>query len=193
MKKLLSIAAIAALMSSGVQAADGTTDVELTVLPSAVVGFSAVNTQTLGEDTFVTHSAGITLGSRELGAETATETSVYVRSNAVGSIRMTVADTTNEGDLRIYTTSGGLDTFTTNGDDTLDAANKVAMAYTYTETGQTTQNIAVDGTTPVNLMTGTNTGDTLVGIFSAKPTLPANGLKLAGNYKTTLTFSVVAN
>ena len=89
MKKLLSIAAVAALLSTAA-VADNTIGVSGTVLPSAVVGFSDVSGETLGgPDKFLDYAVDI--GSTELNSRFNTITnSFYVKSNNPNGVNISI-------------------------------------------------------------------------------------------------------
>ena len=171
MKKLLSIAAVAALLSTGA-IADNTIGVSGTVLPSAVVAFSDASAQALGTDKFV--DGTIDIGTNEIGAFSAIDTPVFVRTNvaAGNTVTMSISDATNSGNLAETSGSGA----------------SIPMAYAFGTTGS---EAAIALGTAFTVATGANAGSATVGNFKATPTVADD--QLAGDYSTTLTVAIVAN
>jgi len=171
MKKLLSIAAVAALLSIGA-IADNTIDVSGEVLPSAVVGFADVSGETLGTDKFI--DATINLGSHEVDAfntDAATSKDIFVKTNIATGNTVTMAITSN------------------NGDTLKDEVSGATIPVTYT-VGNTA--LATDGTNPVTLANAANAGSQAI---TDKFTIATNAAddQLAGTYGATLTVEIIAN
>ena len=168
MKKLLSIAAVAALLSTGA-IADNTIGVSGTVLPSAVVAFSDASAQALGTDKFV--DGTIDIGTNEIGAFSAIDTPVFVRTNvaAGNTVTMSISDTTNSGALA-------------------GPGENIPMVYAFGNTGA---EATITLGTAFTVATGANAGSATVGNFKATPTVADD--QLAGDYSTTLTVAIVAN
>jgi hypothetical protein len=179
MKKLLSIVAIGALLSSGVQADDGTVTETLKVLPSAVVGFTSTSALALGEDDFV--NGVIDFADSEIGDTPIYTQEIFVRTNVADThtVTMTVTDAINAGKLH-------------NPDADTDAAtlddNDIVMAYKYGVAGSEVVFVLGD---IVLLTTGSNDGTSSVGNLIATPTIVGN--QLAGTYSTVLNVHIAAN
>jgi len=173
MKKLLSIVAIGALLSTGAIAENQIT-VSGKVLPSAVVGFSAVNGQTLGTDKFI--DATIDLGAHEVdvfNTDAATSKDIFVKTNVATGHAVTMAITSNNGDTLKDTATGSTAT----------------IPVTY-KVGNTA--LATDGTNPVTLANAANAGSQAI---TDKFTIATNAAddQLAGTYGAILTVTIVAN
>ena len=178
MKKLLSIAAVAALLVTSVNAADDQIDITGTVLSGAVVGFSDMSGEALfsGDTAIVKFKdpgqidLGI-IGVGETFADNLTQ-NVYVKTNDTNGVSMTITDTVNSGHLT-GVDSAGVD----NTEDINMAYNLMNNAYTIGTTGA------------VNLVTAKDTGDTSVGDFVMIPT-QATSNQGAGTYGTVLTVAI---
>ena len=176
MNKILSIAAVAALLSTGA-IADNEITITGEVLPSAVVGFVDVSGQTLtGTDKFV--DATIDLGSHEVDvfnndALAASSSDIFVKTNIASAadhiVTMAITDP-NGGALK-------------------DAASDATIPVKY-KVGETELNPS--GTNTVTLATEANDGSSAIGKkFTVTPN--ATATQLAGTYGTTLTVAIVAN
>jgi hypothetical protein len=170
MKKLLSIAAVATLLSTGANAVN-TIGVAGTVLPSAVVSFSDASAQALGTNKFI--DGLINIGTNNIGAFTAIDKPLFVRTNVApgNTVTMSITDTTNSGSL-----AGPV------------GSTAIPMAYAFGATGAEAPIVLG---TPFTVATGANAGSITVGNFKATPTVAAN--QLAGSYSTALTVAIVAN
>jgi len=172
MKKLLSIAAISALLVTGMNADDGTITETLEVLPSAVVGFTDTSALALGEDDFV--SDVINFADSEIGDTPSVTQAIFVNTNVAddNTVTMTITDGVNLGRLHTADT---------------DAVD-IDMEYKYGATGSETVFELGDA---VTLTTGANDGSSSVGNLIATPTIAAN--QLAGIYSTVLNVAIKAN
>ena len=173
MKKLLSIAAVAALLSTGAMA-DDTITITGEVLPSAVVGFADVSGETLtGTDKFV--DASIDLGSHEVdvfngAATTASSRSIFVKTNVATGHPVT---------MKIVSE---------NADNLVDAVSGATIPVVYA-IGATT--LATDGSNSATLATTANAGSTAIADnFTITPT--AANDQLAGTYGSTLAVTIIA-
>ena len=171
--KLLSIAATAALLSTGAMAVN-TINIGGEILPSAVVGFDAVNGETLGTDRFM--DATIELGSHEVdafnaNALSASEQDIYVKTNIASGGSVTMAITSANNGALVHAD---------------DSSITIPVAY---KIGGTT--LSTDGTSPVTIASAANDGSTATGDkFTVTPTAAAD--QLAGTYNDTLTVAIVA-
>jgi opacity protein-like surface antigen len=178
MKKLLSIAAVAALLTTGAFAADNQIDITGTVLSGAVVGFSDMS----GENLFLLDDAivkfkdpgqidlGI-IGVGETFADQLTQT-IFVKTNDTNGVSMTITDTVNSGHLTGVDNAGA-----DNGEDIDMAYNVMGAAYLIGTTGA------------VDLVTAKNTGGNSVGDFVMPPDA-ATANQGAGDYGTVLTVAI---
>ncbi|CAA6798847.1 MAG: Unknown protein [uncultured Sulfurovum sp.] len=188
MKKLLSIAAIAALMSTGVQADANKIVVTATVNVDGYVGFASVGGSTLGGTgigantvgTFVDNALNaIAFGPTTAGTDlTAIHRDVFVKSNANGGVRMALDDV-------------GAMVNTAPHAATADADEKIELAYTYAGT-------AIAANTPFTVLAAgsTNAGTAKVNAdaagFLITPAAIAD-LQVAGDYTKTVNVTIAVN
>jgi len=183
MKKLLSIVAIGALMSTGVNAADDQIVVQATVNVDAFVGFVAVSSYTLA-GTGIASTTGkfvddtsntIDFGSTSAGVNlTPIHRDVFVKSNANGGVTMKLDDV---GPM-----------ITDNGD---AADEKIELTYTYAGT-------AITANTPFTVLAAGSTNDGSAKVngdntgFLITPASIA-ALQVAGDYTKTVAITITAN
>jgi len=168
MKKILSIVAIGALFTSYAVATENEIYVHGVVKPSAIVGFSAVNGENLLSSSPYSKFMGadVDLGDLALGTEDVTEASIFVKTNATGTITMSLADTLNNGTLKSGT-------------------NEMIPTYSYGST-------AFALGTAMTLTTGTNNGSAALS-DKFKVAVTPTATQVAGTYSTTLAVTIAAN
>lgn len=174
MNKILSIAAVAALLSTGA-IADNEITITGEVLPSAVVGFVDVSGQTLtGTDKFI--DASIDLGTHEVNtfnadATTASSQSIYVKTNVATGHAVTMKIASENGNNLVDSVSGA----------TIPVVYKIG-----------TTELATDASNSATLATGANAGSTAINDkFTITPT--AANDQLAGKYDATLSVTITAS
>jgi hypothetical protein len=178
MKKLLSIAAVAALFATGMNAADDQIDITGTVLSGAVVGFVEMSGEALfsGDVGIVKFKdpGQINLGIIGVGETFADNLSqdIYVKTNDTNGVSMTITDTVNNGHLTGIDNAGA-----DNGED-------INMAYTLMGTDYT-----VGTTGAVTVASGKDDGTTDQGDFVMAP-VAAKANQAAGTYGTVLTVAI---
>jgi len=168
MKKLLSIAAMAALLSTNGMAVDvNKINIKGVVEAGAQVSFGASPTGTLTAGTFEFEGADLDLGNMALDSDTQSLQDIYVNTNSNNGVKMTVTPAVGE-DL-----NGGLK----------DASgNIVPVTYTYMTASLTNEGV---------LCTAPNDGTAKVGTFLAVAHPAAN--QISGNYDTVLDVVIAAN
>jgi len=174
MKKILSIVAIGALFTSYGFATDNQSTVTATVQDAAEVGFTDQSGITLTTNTFKFTGGDIALGTLSLSGTTDTTKTVFVKTNSIDGVKMTISDATNSGNLD-HTTS-------------TDVLDKIATTYKY---GAASAETAVTLGTPFSLTSLRNEGSATVGNFVVLPRPTAT--QLGGSYSTTLTVAIAAN
>jgi len=178
MKKLLSIVAIGALLSTTVFANDNEIDITGTVLSGAVVGFSNMSTEALflGDNAIVKFkdpdkiNLGI-IGVGETFADNLIQ-HIYVKTNDTNGVSMTITDSTNSGNLKGFDNHG--------------VANEETITMAYKLMGS---DYVIGTTNAVNLVTAKNVGSDSVGDFEMIPTA-ATANQAAGTYGTVLTVTI---
>ena len=167
MKKLLSIMAIGALLTTGANAVDDNKiDVTGTVLAGAVVWIGDYADTALVGGTMVFEGNTVELGEMPLGTDSSTSMPISVKTNSTSGVKMTISDAVNEGKLADGTKT------------------KIAMAYKLDSLGGFTLGTAI------NLVDGTNDGASSIDNFTATATVPAD--QESGDYSTTLTVLIEA-
>jgi hypothetical protein len=174
MKKILSIVAIGALFTSYGFATDNQSSVTATVEDAAEVGFTDQSGIALTTNTLKFTGGDIALGTLSLSGTTDTTKTVFVKTNSIDGVKMTISDTTNSGHLD-HTTS-------------TDALDKIDTAYKYGVAGS--EALVALGT-PFNLTSAKNAGSATVGNFIVLPRPTAT--QLGGSYSTTLVVAIAAN
>ena len=167
MKKLLSIAAVAALLVTGLNAADNEIEVTGEVQAGAVVSLGAAPTTALVGDVFLFEGATIDLGKMALAGDTTVSTPLHVKTNSDDGVKMTLSDATNSGNLADGTKT------------------PIVMKYALAEMGDLTLGTAQ------SIATETNDGATKVDDLVATASVPAD--QESGLYGTTLTVLIEAN
>lgn len=178
MKRLLSIIALGALLSSGVNAADNQIDITGTVLSGAVVGFADMSGEALfsGDTAIVKFKdpSQINLGTIGVGetfADGLTQ-NIYVKTNDTNGVSMSITDGTNSGNLK------GLDSAGADNGETIDVSyNLMGAAYTLGTTGA------------VTLVATKDLGSTSVGDLVMTPSAATTN-QGAGTYGTVLTVTI---
>jgi len=178
MKKLLSIVAIGALLSTTVFADDNEIDITGTVLSGAVVGFSDMSDQDLfsGDSAIVKFKdpgqidLGI-IGVGETFADNLTQ-NIYVKTNDTNGVSMTITDPTNNGNLK--------------GVDSNDAPNGETITMAYKLMGS---DYVIGTTGAVTVASGKDDGTTKQGNFEMNPSA-ASANQAAGTYGTVLTVAI---
>ncbi len=173
MKKFLSLATVLLLWNSGVMA-DNKISITGKVLPSAVVGFDAVNGEKLGDDRFI--DATIDLGAHEVddfnsNALAASSRSIYVKTNIPAGGAVAIAITSN------------------NGDDLKDSVSGETISVEY-KIGST--KLSTDGSNPITIASKANTGSNAISDkFTVAP--DADDDQVAGTYAADLTVTISAS
>jgi hypothetical protein len=173
MKKILSLTTILFIWNLGALA-DNKITITGKVLPSAVVGFESVDSETLGEDRFI--DATIDLGEHEVDkfntdALTASSKSIYIKTNIPSDGAVTIAITSN------------------NGDDLKDSVSGKTIPVKY-KIGST--ELKTDGSSAVTIATEANSGTTAIDDkFTVEPN--ADDDQLAGTYGAELTVTISAS
>jgi hypothetical protein len=173
MKKILSLATILFLSSTTI-GADNKITITGKILPSAVVGFEAVNTEALGDDKFI--DATIDLGEHEVddfnaNALSESTRSIYVKTNIPTGGAVTIAINSN------------------NGDDLKDSVSGETIPVKY-KIGDT--ELKTDGSNAVTIATRANDGSSAIDDkFTVTPN--ADDDQLAGTYGAELTVTISAN
>lgn len=159
MKKLLSIVAVAALMSTGANAADDEIIISGEILAGAQVAFGAAPVGTLTGGTFLFEEATITLGTIDLGVAKTDTQAVHVNTNSQTGIKMNILGT----DLT-----------------STETGSSATIPTTYTFAGA-----AVDAAgTDFDLVSATDDGSVTRGDFVTTATPALN--QESGDYATTL-------
>ncbi len=174
MKKILSIVAIGALFTSYAVATDNQSTVTAHVDDAAEVGFGDQSGIALTSNTFKFTGGDIALGTLSLSGTTDTTKTVFVKTNSIDGVKMTISDATNSGNL-YHTTSN-------------DVHDKIDTTYKYGVVGGET---AVRLGESFSLTNERNAGSTSVGNFVVLPRPTAT--QLGGDYSTTLTVAIAAN
>ena len=167
MKKLLSIAAVAALLTTGANAANNEIQVQGEVEAGAVVSLGGAPVADLVGNVFLFEGATIDLGKMALAGDTTVTTALHVKTNSDDGVKMTLSDATNSGNLAAT------------------GKASIVMKYALSELGDLTLG------TSQSIATATNDGATKVDDFVATATVP--GDQESGNYATTLTVLIEAN
>jgi len=167
MKKLLSIAAIAALLVTGVNAADNEIEVTGEVEAGAVVWIGDSAGTALVGGTFVFEGNTVDLEKMALGEDTTVSMPLSVKTNSTTGVKMSISDATNAGKLVDGTKTA------------------IAMAYKLDTLGA----LEVNGDA-VNLTEGADDGANPVDNFTATASVPA--AQESGTYGTTLTVLIEA-
>ena len=165
MKKLLSIAAIAALLTTGTMAVNNQISVTGSVLAGAQVSMNGAPIGSLVGGQFTFEGGAVAFPSLTLGIDSVDTQSIYVKTNSITGVTMALADTVNGGNL-----------LHTNGVDTVPT--------TYTLLG----GAVTIGGAPITLVTTINDGTIPVGnIETTAHTAPA---QLSGDYSTVLAVTI---
>ncbi len=165
MKKLLSIAAISALLVTGANAIENEIVVQGEVQAGAVVSIGDYMGTELVGGTMVLEGTTIDLDSMPLGGDTPISLPISVRTNSTSGVKMTLTDTVNSG-------------FLVDGD-----KEPIKMAYQ-------AKGSDVELGASFELVNGTDDGTVSVGDFIATATVPS--AQESGVYSTTLTALVEA-
>lgn len=165
MKKLLSIAAVAALLSTSAVAVPNQVELTGSILPAAQVSFGAAPTGTLTGGTFMFEGASIPFNNLVLGVDTPKEQDVYVKTNSNTGVTMTISDPVNGGDM--VTTTGE------------------TLKMEYSLLGNPV-NVPAEDLMP--LVNGANLGTLPLGKFLAVAQPTPN--QVSGNYSTTLNITI---
>lgn len=165
MKKLLSMVAVAALMSTGVQAADNEIIISGDIEAGAQVAFGAAPVGTLTGGVMLFEEATISFGTMTLGSTNTDTQAVHVNTNSQTGIKMNIT-----GTPLTSTETGSTATIPT----------------TYTFNGST---VTADGTA-FDLVTTTDDGSVTRGDFVTTAAPAAN--QESGAYATTLTVVIAA-
>jgi hypothetical protein len=164
MKKLLSIAAIAALLTTGI-IADNELTVTGNIAPAATVHLGS-SPQALTSGTGLFQDSSITFSDDlTLATENTRSMDLYLATNTTGAVIMSITpeDLVNSA----------------------DTTAKLTVNYTYTPTGGT-----ADNDNEYALGGATNDGTTKVGVLTASVTPTAS--QLAGSYSKVIAVSVTA-
>lgn len=164
MKKLLSIAAVAALLSTGAVATENEISVQGTVEAGAQVSMGAAPTGTLTGGTFIFEGGAIGFEAMPLNQDSVDTQDIYVNTNSVTGITMAIADGTNGGNM-------------------VDGAGHTVNT-SYTLMG----NAVTVGGAAIELTSGTNDGTSKVGDIVTKAHPAAD--QVSGDYSTTLTVTI---
>ena len=176
MKKLLSIAAVAALFSTGAMANNNQITINGTISPSAVVGFADVSGENLGTDKFI--DATVDLGTHEVDvfnadALTASSQDIYVKTNvASGSVTMAITSDSADKTTLVNAADSGV---------TIPVVYKIG-----------TTALTPDGSDSATIATAANDGSTAIADkFTVTPSAATD--QLAGTYGATLTVTISAS
>jgi len=165
MKKLLSIVAIGALMSTGVNAANNEIIISGEIEAGAQVSFGAAPTGTLTGGTFIFEEATIDFGIMALGSSNTDTQAVHVNTNSQTGIKMNITGT----DLT-----------------SRETGSTATIPTTYTFDGAA---VTPDGT-DFELVNTTNDGTASVGNFVTTAAPAAS--QESGTYATTLAVVIAA-
>ena len=165
MKKLLSIVAIGALLSTTAFANDNEIIITGDILAGAQVAFGGVPTGPLTGGTFEFEEATIAFGTMALGSSNTDTQAVHVNTNSQTGIKMNITGTP------LTSTETG---------------STATIATSYTFAGAT---VTPDGTS-FNLVTATNDGTASVGDFVTTAAPVAS--QESGQYATTLAVVIAA-
>ncbi len=165
MKKLLSIAAVAAMLTTGANAADNEITISGDILAGAQVAFGAAPTGTLTGGTFVFEEATIAFNTMALGSTNTDTQAVHVNTNSQTGIKMSITGTP------LTSTEAG-------------STATIPTSYTFDGTP-----VLADGT-PFNLVETTNDGSATTGDFVTTASPAAS--QESGEYVTTLAVVIAA-
>lgn len=163
MKKLLSIAAVAALLSTATMAVPNQIGVGGNVLAGAQVSMGAAPTGTLTAGTFMFEGGTIAFNNMPLGAPSVNTQGIYVNTNSATGITMAISDPVNGGNM-------------------VNGGNTVPTSYSLLG------NPVAIGGGAIDLVLAPNPGNISVGNLVTTATPSAN--QVSGNYNATLNVTI---